>query len=286
MIQGIAAAGMGLMDFGSQIYAQEKGWSNQKAMMKWQEEMWNKQNEYNKPINQRARLEEGGFNPHLMYGTGSLANTAGSVGSPPTPNMKYVNMAQSAQRALEAYQTQTSVDLAKESMQLEKEKFQQQKYVDFFKMANINADTLTKGLSLESGSFDLNLKKKLEANNVQMSNNMLKDLELKLKQGKTNLDQQIDKFNYDKTLRPYETQSKKYQADITKSDAFMKFIEANNLPAIQRVRLQQMVREYTNAVESNHRANVDNLINKMRYLLERERLTKDEINNFFNLIKK
>lgn len=42
-------------------------------------EMWNRENEYNTPANQRKRLEAAGLNPALMYGNGSVANTAGSA---------------------------------------------------------------------------------------------------------------------------------------------------------------------------------------------------------------
>lgn len=36
-------------------------------------EMWNMQNEYNTPTNQRKRLEAAGLNPALMYGNGSVS---------------------------------------------------------------------------------------------------------------------------------------------------------------------------------------------------------------------
>lgn len=39
-------------------------------------QMWQKQMDYDRPINQVARLKEAGLNPALMYGTGSGANTA------------------------------------------------------------------------------------------------------------------------------------------------------------------------------------------------------------------
>ena len=42
-------------------------------------EMWNRENEYNTPANQRKRMEAAGLNPALMYGSGSVANTAGSA---------------------------------------------------------------------------------------------------------------------------------------------------------------------------------------------------------------
>lgn len=44
----------------------------------WSEDMWNKENEYNKPSNQVSRLMDAGLNPNLFGGD----NTAGSVQSP------------------------------------------------------------------------------------------------------------------------------------------------------------------------------------------------------------
>lgn len=41
-------------------------------------EQWNRENEYNKPINQMARLEEAGINPNLAYSNGSISNTSAS----------------------------------------------------------------------------------------------------------------------------------------------------------------------------------------------------------------
>lgn len=48
-----------------------------------QYQMWQKQLDYDRPINQVARLKEAGLNPALMYGTGSGANT-----SAPAPRME------------------------------------------------------------------------------------------------------------------------------------------------------------------------------------------------------
>lgn len=42
-------------------------------------EMWNLQNEYNLPSNQRQRLEDAGYNPALLYGSGGMQNTASAM---------------------------------------------------------------------------------------------------------------------------------------------------------------------------------------------------------------
>lgn len=43
---------------------------------KYNEEMWNKQNEYNSPKNQMKRYEEAGLNPQLIYGQGTPGNAS------------------------------------------------------------------------------------------------------------------------------------------------------------------------------------------------------------------
>lgn len=43
--------------------------------------MWQNENEYNKPINQMARLEEAGLNPNLVYGSGATTLSAHSQGA-------------------------------------------------------------------------------------------------------------------------------------------------------------------------------------------------------------
>lgn len=61
-------------------------------------ESWNRQNEYNLPINQMQRLDEAGLNPNLMYGTGQGANVAKEMPKYNAPSVNYdlqpVNMMQ------------------------------------------------------------------------------------------------------------------------------------------------------------------------------------------------
>lgn len=50
-------------------------------------EQWNRQNEYNLPINQMRRYEDAGLNPNLIYGQGDNGNAKSSP-SYPTPTMQ------------------------------------------------------------------------------------------------------------------------------------------------------------------------------------------------------
>lgn len=53
-----------------------------RAARDWQEEMWNKQNEYNLPANQMKRLQDAGLNPAILA-AGGTANTSAPVPSSP-----------------------------------------------------------------------------------------------------------------------------------------------------------------------------------------------------------
>jgi hypothetical protein len=66
-----------LFSSGSQRAAEERQW-------KRQVQMWNMNNEYNKPVNQVLRLKEAGLNPALMYGNGSAS--VGNSSSFPKPS--------------------------------------------------------------------------------------------------------------------------------------------------------------------------------------------------------
>lgn len=55
-------------------------------------EMWNLQNEYNTPANQRSRIVAAGLNPALLYGNGTLANTASNAPQYTAPHLEaYTN---------------------------------------------------------------------------------------------------------------------------------------------------------------------------------------------------
>ena len=56
----------------------------------WNLEQWQRENDYNSPTSQMARLRQAGLNPDLMYGQGTTGNSAGSPemtsGAPSEPN--------------------------------------------------------------------------------------------------------------------------------------------------------------------------------------------------------
>lgn len=67
---------------------------------------WNKQNEYNSPYQQVARLKSAGLNPQLAYGNGTQAGNASSVPQYQAPNIEsYQGNAADLSRALSGAMT-------------------------------------------------------------------------------------------------------------------------------------------------------------------------------------
>lgn len=76
----------------------------------WEFEMFNRTNTYNTPLEQRKRMEAAGFNPNLVYGHGSVVNTAtrpsGVQGTAPQSDIAGA-MSKYADAKLKSVQTQT-----------------------------------------------------------------------------------------------------------------------------------------------------------------------------------
>lgn len=80
VIGAAASAASNLIGNALQIGAQDR-------QNEWAEKMWRLNNEYNKPINQRRRLEEAGLNPNLMYGGSGSVSEAEQPSAPSAPNL-------------------------------------------------------------------------------------------------------------------------------------------------------------------------------------------------------
>lgn len=86
-----AAAGSSLVDMiGSSIMSNSANAKSKRAIMlqyALANQLMDKQNEYNKPINQMARLREAGLNPNLVYGDGGATIASASGGNPSAPDI-------------------------------------------------------------------------------------------------------------------------------------------------------------------------------------------------------
>lgn len=82
--------------------------------------LWNMQNEYNKPINQMARLREAGLNPNLMYGLPSsqaeMAHQADTTGKAVAPQIDPLTLANVQLMKAQSDKTQTEANLLKQEL--------------------------------------------------------------------------------------------------------------------------------------------------------------------------
>lgn len=99
VVAGALIGGLGSLlgsgiSYASQRDAQTRQNAANRALAEYQYskdlEMWNRQNLFNMPSAQMARLKQAGLNPNMVYGTGSAAGiTSGSMPRYQAPQMRY-----------------------------------------------------------------------------------------------------------------------------------------------------------------------------------------------------
>ena len=169
----LAAAITGVGSLASSVFnASSQKKENQKNR-DFQREMWNANNEYNKPINQMSRLEEAGINPHLAYANGQPMNVSNAPAN--TPNQEAPKMHMDFGAMLQALRTKAEID-------------------------NINADTVQKGAQTQ-GQLTLNgiTSKDLENYDTRFN------IEAAFKQSATSLNYSNIQFN-DKKIEVSDVQ--------------------------------------------------------------------------------
>lgn len=141
----------------SGIGARKRQREQNKANMKMAEyaynkelEQWNRQNAYNSPQAQMARLKAAGINPHLAYSNGSIANQAGTMPNYQRPQMEAVptiseavssGLASAAQTGLASYinlqgneraNAKTSAKIALDELKLDRDKLKYELERDYY----------------------------------------------------------------------------------------------------------------------------------------------------------
>lgn len=120
VVSGLGSLFGGFGSAGANLKAQKEANKGNMQLAEYQYaknlEMWNKQNEYNTPYNQRMRAEAAGLNPNLLYGHGSLSNTAAPAPSYQAPTLQaYTNMPNIVGDAINSFNATraASADIAK-----------------------------------------------------------------------------------------------------------------------------------------------------------------------------
>jgi len=128
------------VDFGTAWYTTEQNKKMERETRRWNEKMWNKNNLYNHPSMQMARLQEAGLNPRLIYGS-NAGGASGSSGSPVSPGRApKVGYGDPIGKYLTAQQTSAITGL-NNSLQ---KKADSETAINFAKLGGVEADSYVK----------------------------------------------------------------------------------------------------------------------------------------------
>lgn len=214
----IGSAVSGLFSLGAT--ALQNRYNRKQVDKQWKRELeqWNKENAYNDPSAQMARLKAAGLNPNLMYADANGANTAAS-----SPSASYQQSTDIEPALLSAYQSlaglknqtdQTSSNIALQDSQRILNNMSS--LTEGAKADNYIQDTLNKIVQNQGYTLDNQLKKRLQ--DYQVSNAMWNNELLKMNMLKLSYDTDISKW--EAKSRGYEYQNilpeqlKKWQEDV------------------------------------------------------------------------
>lgn len=132
-------------------------------------DFWNMQNEYNHPAAQRARLEEAGFNPAMMYGQSAsgVAGNAGDVGRPERAKFQMDNPMNQLHRFADVGVKNAQIDNVKA-----------QTTVNLEQAALISAKTASEILNKHGKNLDNTLKREILQTSVDAKKETTRQLEL------------------------------------------------------------------------------------------------------------
>lgn len=124
---------------------------------------WNRQNEYNSPKAQMERLAAAGLNPNMVYGSGSVTQSAQPIRSTDSKSLN-TGAVQATMPSLAMGYLDAKAKQAQISNLQEQNKLIMQNQLKSASEQALNA------LKLKQGQFDLGMKEKLKDNVVQLSN--------------------------------------------------------------------------------------------------------------------
>lgn len=137
----------------------------------WQKHMWDLNNEYNTPANQRARLKAANMSPALAYGNGSVANTSQNQNMPDAQVPEQPNFG----AAIAAYQNARQVDASIKNTEIATDSLQRQTDADMALKAANTVESLTRS---DTGKWDLQFKRDMVQTSKDALTESLRQLRL------------------------------------------------------------------------------------------------------------
>lgn len=265
-LPAIASASMQAIGSFAGAYAQERA---NKRNMDFQWKMWNANNEYNTPLNQRLRMEAAGFNPALMYGNGSVDNTSRPMGG---VDIKPVNPVAGLADSISTYYQMQIAELQAQNLKKDLQ----------VKDTNILANTsnaLNKDSQTATNKFRLD---QLDRNKDTVNQQMLENLTFSQMRN-------LNLFN-ENSLFPLKKESldlsnTKTLNEINQIKASTKAIDLDNvareinntaLPARVKIETLTLMRNYKNAILDSNLKKADIMLKAYEMRLNKFNLTKSD----------
>lgn len=250
----------------SSAYASDRA-NQQNIQFQW--DMWNANNAYNHPLKQRERMVEAGFNPALMYGNGSVANTSSPMNM---PDVKPVNPLSGVTDSLLTYAQFKINELQAENLKKDLE-------VKDSQILSNTSNSLNRDSQTETNRFRL---EQLDRNKDLVNQQMLENLNF------TQL-KNLNLFN-ENTLFPERQKSAqllnlKSEAEIKQIKASTKAIDLDNisrklknsqLPAQVKIETYTMMRQYKNLIEDGKLKQAEQLLKMYEAKLNTYNLSKSD----------
>jgi len=138
---------------------------------------WNRQNEYNSPMSQMARLRDAGLNPNLVYGHGSNASNASPVRStesqgyrPVAPTVDFSGISQSLMSGYDTQLKQAQID----NLKAQNTVSLQDALLKAAQTSGVVASTAKTNMDTESGKFSLSQAQRLADTSAEMAQQQLR----------------------------------------------------------------------------------------------------------------
>lgn len=164
------------LGIGQSFISAEKNRSASNAQRDWEKYMWEKQNEYNTPKNQKQRLIDAGLNPALMYQT-MPQNVSQSAGSGATQAPTNIDITGPMMQMIQAEQMKANTenvraDTERKWWDLQKDQTNQPIQTEGFKLDNQGKTTANSIAEIERQNREESLRLKNEG--LDLGNQQIK----------------------------------------------------------------------------------------------------------------
>lgn len=194
--------------------------------------------DYNKPVNQRQRYQEAGFNPYLLMNQIDAGNTQAmtSVGAPTLQAPKYGDVMRALGDSVGvAYQNQQ----LRQQIQMQELGLQQMAVDTKYKLQDKLLELLQKRVSIENSKMDYEQKKK----SLDLLDNQIKQ---------TQLDYEFSSKSMNDRLASLTAQRKIAELDVKAHELSNQWLEfQNSLQPEHRAVLRMQIREALSRIDLN-----------------------------------